>query len=509
MLKPTVQLRLGQQLTMTPQLQQAIKLLQLSTLELQTQIQQAIEENPLLELAETGDGDTDSELETDASGATPDTDTTGASESSTDRHATSDEFDGTDPPAPSENQESIPDELVVDSSWDEIYDISPMHTGTPETDGHDLFENHSGDDESLRDHLMWQVDLAPLSDQDRVIATTLIDSINEDGLLPNAKDGLLSGLAEALRIELDEVEAVRHWIQQLDPIGCASLHVGEALAIQLQAMPAGTPWLDQAISLVQDHLDLLANRDYKSLMCLLGLTQPDLQEVIALIQGLNPRPGSMFASSRIEHVIPDVYVVRREGRWHVELNPDTAPALRINQRYAALIKRADQSSDNTYLRNNLQEARWFIKSLLSRNETLLRVAAAIVERQRAFLDYGAEAMKPLVLRDIAERLELHESTISRVTSQKYIHTPRGVFELKYFFSSHVSTADGGECSAIAIRAMIRKLVDDEDRSQPLSDSKIASLLLERGIKVARRTIAKYREALQIPSSAERKRHSLD
>lgn len=508
MLKPTVQLRLGQQLTMTPQLQQAIKLLQLSTLELQGQIQQALEENPMLELAEGEEAEAGAidEAVSTQSPEPADPEAAVAGSNANDDTGDGDSAMSGDERAAGESTDEIPQDLAVDSSWDEIYDIAPVHTGTPEVDGRDLFENQSDGEETLRDHLMWQLDLAPLTDQDRLIATAIIDAVDEDGFLPAAEgEAFVANLAAALEIEVAEVEAVRRWVQQLDPIGCGSLQVGEVLAIQLHALPADTPWLTAATRLVEDYLDLLGNRDYKGLMRNLQLERDELQNVLALIQGLNPRPGAMFAQASTSYVIPDVFVVKREGRWHVELNPETAPPLRINQQYAAMIKRADQSADNTYLRNNLQEARWFIKSLLSRNETLLRVAAAIVDRQRAFLDYGPEAMKPLVLRDIADQLELHESTISRVTSQKYMHTPRGVYELKYFFSSHVSTTDGGECSATAIRAMIRKLVDEEDSNKPLSDNKIAAILMERGINVARRTVAKYREALQIPSSNERKR----
>jgi RNA polymerase sigma-54 factor len=273
----------------------------------------------------------------------------------------------------------------------------------------------------------------------------------------------------------------------------------------LRQLEPATPWRDEALRLVTHHLDLLGSRDFSQLMRRMRLSQPELQEVIALIQTLNPRPGSQIASNQAEYVIPDVYVSKRNGKWHVDLNPEAAPRLRINAQYAGLVKRADNSADNTYLRNHLQEARWFLKSLQSRNETLLKVARCIVERQRAFFDYGEEAMKPLVLRDVAESVEMHESTISRVTTQKYMHTPRGIFEFKYFFSSHVGTSDGGECSATAIRAMIKKLIAAETPSKPLSDSKIAAMLADEGIEVARRTIAKYREAMAIPPSNERKR----
>jgi RNA polymerase sigma-54 factor len=279
------------------------------------------------------------------------------------------------------------------------------------------------------------------------------------------------------------------------------------LKLQLQTYPPETPGYDAALEIIDNHLELLGAHDYARLKRVTGADEHTLSQAETLIRSLNPKPGGLVASARTEYVVPDVFVNKREGVWHVELNPDLAPRLRINPFYAGMIRRSDRSDDNTYLKSNLQEARWFLKSLQSRNETILKVAKTIVERQRAFLEYGEEAMKPLVLRDVAEILDMHESTISRVTNQKYMHTPRGIFEFKHFFSSHVGTADGGECSATAIRAMIRKLIASETHHKPLSDSKIAQLLEKQGINVARRTIAKYRESLSIPPSNERKRLS--
>ncbi len=480
MLKPSVQLRLGQHLTMTPQLQQAIRLLQLSTIELQTQIQEALETNPLLEISEN---------ETEAAEGNGEI---GAEETRYDAE-----------PA-KESVDNIPEDLPVDTGWDAIYDIPTPYSGGDD-EGRDLFENQSGGAESLRDHLLWQLNLTPMSEQDRAIATTIIDAIGDDGYLGDTLEALHASLAEEMEIELDEVEAVLHLIQHFDPLGSGSRDITECLSLQLNQLDKDTPWLQEAKTLVDQHLDLLGARDYKQLTRRLKITEDELREVIALIQTLQPRPGDLINPVAAQYIVPDVFVRKREGTWLVELNPDIAPKLRVNSLYANLVKRADSSPDNAYLRDHLQEARWFIKSLQSRNETLLRVATSIVEHQRAFLEYGEEAMKPLVLRDIAERLEMHESTISRVTTQKYMHTPKGIFEFKYFFSSHVGTADGGECSATAIRAMIRKLIEQENRAKPLSDSKIASTLVERGIQVARRTVAKYREAMAIPPSNERKR----
>ncbi|MCK5189181.1 MAG: RNA polymerase factor sigma-54, partial [Methylococcales bacterium] len=290
-----------------------------------------------------------------------------------------------------------------------------------------------------------------------------------------------------------------------DPIGIAAKDLADCLMIQLQQLPESVPYRDEAIDLVKRHLDLLATHDQARLMRRLGLSGIQLREIIALIRTLDPKPGSSIQSVESEYIVPDVFVVKQKGQWLVNLNPDIAPKLRVNSVYSKMIKRADNSQENVSMKEHLQEARWFIKSLHSRNDTLLRVAQSIVEKQEGFLEHGAIAMKPMVLRDIAEELELHESTISRVTTQKYMHTPNGIVEFKYFFSSHVSTEGGGECSATAIRAFIKELVENENPVKPLSDNKISDLLKEKGINVARRTIAKYREAMSISSSSQRKR----
>lgn len=483
MIKPSIQLRLGQSLAMTPQLQQAIRLLQYSTLELQTHIQEVLESNPMLEVDEdTGrpegsenDGLNGEGRENATEEATP--------------------------------QDVIPDELPVDSAWDDIYEPPSAAGSAPESDDRDPYESQSGDGESLADHLLWQVHLAPMNDQDRLIAITLIDAIGNDGYLQDDLENIRASLSAQLETELEveDVEAVLHLVQRLDPPGCGARNLAECLDIQLSEMPLDTPYLESARRLVKNHLDLLGNHDLKTLMRHLDLDEDALRETILLIQSLNPRPGAQISNSRPEYIVPDVTVRKQGQRWRVELNSEVAPRLRVNSTYASMVRRADSSMDNTYMKNQLQEARWFIKSLQSRNETLLRVATAIVEQQRGFLEYGEEAMKPLVLRDIAEQVDMHESTISRVTTQKYMYTPRGIFEFKYFFSSHVGTADGGECSAVAIRAMIRKLIEGEPGDKPLSDSKLAELLSDKGIQVARRTVAKYREGMNIPSSSDRKR----
>jgi RNA polymerase sigma-54 factor len=303
---------------------------------------------------------------------------------------------------------------------------------------------------------------------------------------------------------MDEVECVLKRIQMFDPIGSGSRSPQECLMVQLRQFSEDTPWLAEAKQLIEEYSDLLSSKDYRTLMRKSRLKEDQLREAMRLLQTLNPRPGSALVTKEPEYVIPDVSVTKKNGRWVVELNPDSLPKLSVNQQYAAMSRRAKNSSDSQFIRSHMQEAKWFIKSLESRNETLMKVANCIVQQQMGFFEHGPEMMKPMVLNDVAEMVDMHESTISRVTTQKYMHTPRGIFELKYFFSSHVATESGGECSSTAIRALIKKLVAAENPSKPLSDSKIASLLAEQGIKVARRTIAKYRESLSIPPSNQRK-----
>ncbi len=496
-MKQSIQLRLGQHLTMTPQLQQAIRLLQLSTLELQLEVQTVLDSNLMLERDES---DQDAKTETAAESApdqaaAADTDPVAVKNEAVDAEVTS-------------NTETMPDELPGDTSWEDTYDMGATSFSAPGGDNdRDFFETHLGCSESLHEHLHWQLDLTPFSDLDRTIAETIIDSINDDGYLDISLDELRESLdmAPELEVGVEEIQAVLRRIQHFDPVGVGARDPAECLLIQLLALEPETAWRKQALQLVQEHVTLLGNRDYNQIMRRMKLSEPELQEVLKLVQSLNPRPGSQITSATPQYVVPDVFVIKRKGKWQVDLNIEATPKIRINSQYASMVRRADNSDDNTYLRNHLQEARWFLKSLQSRHETLLKVARCIVERQRNFFEYGDEAMKPLVLRDIAETVEMHESTISRVTTQKYMHTPRGIFEFKYFFSSHVGTADGGECSATAIRAIIKKLVAAEKPNKPLSDSKIASLLADQGIKVARRTIAKYREAMNIPPSNERKR----
>jgi len=484
-MKQSLSLKLGQQLTMTPQLQQAIRLLQLSTLDLRQEIQQAIESNPMLELVEEGEDETPTDANDDEA-PTPE----------------AEEFrelagDG------DVSAEQMPEELPVDSSWDDVFQSAPASQPAPDDD----FDGteRTGTEESLQDHLLWQLNLTPMSERDLAIARAIIDGVDRDGMLIATIDEIVSGFPPEYEIEESEVIAVLKRIQQFDPSGVAARDLRECLSIQLNQLPDATPRIADARALVADHLDLLAAHDLPALTRKTRLDDDALREVIALIRSLNPRPGTAIATDETEYVVPDVLVRRERDKWIVELNPETAPRVRINAQYANLVRRADSGEANTYLRDNLQEARWFLKSLISRNETLLKVATKIVEHQRGFLEYGEEAMKPLVLHDIAEAVQMHESTISRVTTRKYMHTPRGIFELKYFFSSHVGTSTGGEVSSTAIRALIKKLTAEENPRKPLSDSKITAILKTQKINVARRTVAKYRELLSIPPSNERKR----
>ena len=474
-MKQGLQLRLSQQLAMTPQLQQAIRLLQLSTLELQQELQQALESNPLLEQI-----DTHEEIDTRETQDSETLDTADALE-----------------------QKEMPEELPLDASWDTIYTA-----GTPSGTSGDYIDDelpvYQGETtQTLQDYLMWQVELTPFSDTDRAIATSIVDAVDETGYLTVPLEDILESIGDE-EIDIDEVEAVLKRIQRFDPVGVAAKDLGDCLLIQLSQFDKTTPWLEEARLIISDHLDLLANHDFRTLMRVTRLKEDVLKEAVNLIQSLDPRPGQSIQTGEPEYVIPDVLVRKHNGHWTVELNSDSIPRLQINQHYASMCNNARNDGDSQFIRSNLQDAKWLIKSLESRNDTLLRVSRCIVEQQQAFFEQGEEYMKPMVLADIAQAVEMHESTISRVTTQKYLHSPRGIFELKYFFSSHVNTEGGGEASSTAIRALVKKLIAAENPAKPLSDSKLTSLLSEQGIMVARRTVAKYRESLSIPPSNQRK-----
>ena len=474
-MKQGLQLRLSQQLAMTPQLQQAIRLLQLSTLELQQELQQALESNPLLEQI-----DTHEEIDTRETQDSETLDTADALE-----------------------QKEMPEELPLDASWDTIYPA-----GTPSGTSGDYIDDelpvYQGETtQTLQDYLMWQVELTPFSDTDRAIATSIVDAVDDTGYLTVPLEDILESMGDE-EIDIDEVEAVLKRIQRFDPVGVAAKDLRDCLLIQLSQFDKTTAWLEEARLIISDHLDLLANHDFRTLMRVTRLKEDVLKEAVNLIQSLDPRPGQSIQTGEPEYVIPDVLVRKHNGHWTVELNSDSIPRLQINQHYASMCNNARNDGDSQFIRSNLQDAKWLIKSLESRNDTLLRVSRCIVEQQQAFFEQGEEYMKPMVLADIAQAVEMHESTISRVTTQKYLHSPRGIFELKYFFSSHVNTEGGGEASSTAIRALVKKLIAAENPAKPLSDSKLTSLLSEQGIMVARRTVAKYRESLSIPPSNQRK-----
>ena len=515
-MKQSLSMGLGQQLTMTPQLQQAIRLMQLSTLDLRDEVQEALETNPMLEEDPQYPGDQRSETDPTSADASPATfaepgadGAQSAASAETVETADADDLEAAAEEAVEESgvdaalTQPIPEELPVDSNWDDIFQPSAMpSTGR---DIHRDIEDNDGAEQTLNDQLRWQLNLTPMSETDRTIAEAIIDAVNADGMLELTIADLLEGFDPRLDIGADEVEAVLKRIQHFDPTGVAARNLAECLTLQLDALDPSTPARDAATAIVGKHLALLAAKDFAGLQRKTGLSAAELAEAIALIESLHPRPGAALATGPAEYAVPDVVVRRDKSRWLVELNPETTPSLRINAGYAALIRRADNSRQNTWLKDNLQEARWFIKSLKTRHDTLLKVATKIVELQRGFLEQGEEAMKPLVLRDVATAVDLHESTISRITSHKTIQTPRGLFELKYFFSSNVATVDGNAVSSTAIRALIKKLTAEENPRKPLSDNQIAAILAQRSIKVARRTVAKYRESISIPPSSGRKR----
>jgi RNA polymerase sigma-54 factor len=491
-MKQSLSLRTGLALTMTPALQQAIRLLQLSSLDLQLEIQQALDSKVMLE----ADGD-------EAEPETAEEAMTAADNVAADLVRSTESTKDLDLSGNSE----IPDDMQVDADWGDIYEGSGTNsssTGSGEDDDlYDFLQGNLHSTQSLRDHLNQQAGIAPFDAVDAEIALNLIDAINDDGYLEDW-DAIRQRLTAALEVSGDHIDGVLRAVQDFDPPGVGARDLAECLRLQLQQKPETTPGLTAARAILDAPMALLARRDENALARATGFPVADMQLALTLIQSLQPHPGRPFQAHESDYVAPDVFVAKKNGRWRVSLNPEHTPRLRINPYYHGLVKRADTSRDQLTMKQHLQEARYFINSLEARNETLLKVAQCIVEEQRAFLDYGEEAMRPLVLRDVAEQLGIHESTVSRATANKYMLTPRGLYELKYFFSSHVQTTQGGTCSATAIQAMIKRLIAQELPNKPLSDSTLAEMLLKEGIQVARRTVAKYREALRIPPSHERK-----
>ncbi|MEE4202495.1 MAG: RNA polymerase factor sigma-54 [Halieaceae bacterium] len=476
-MKQSLQLKLGQQLTLTPQLQQAIKLLQLSSLDLQQAIEETLESNPLLEREE--------ELSAPSEDGQPETD------SAVDFNEVSQE--------PAEG-----DDLPVDTRWEDLMPSSAPPSGNADYGEDGSFGDRDANPESLQSQLLWQLNLTRFSDTDHTIALALIDALDSDGRLLLSPEEILDSLGLE-DVELDEVEAVLHRLQHFEPTGIFARDLRECLLLQLRQMPKDTPYRTIAGNLVSRFLEQIPNADPRQLARRLRVDEADIRAAIDLVRSLDPTPGARIGDDDTEYVIPDIFVRKVNGVWRVELNPDIAPRLQINNVYAQLASQPGKDKDRDFIRDNLQEAQWFMKSLQNRNETLLKVATRIVEHQRAFLEQGEEAMRPLILADIASQIGMHESTVSRATTRKYMHTPRGIYELKYFFSSHVATAEGGECSSTAIKALIKKLVAAENPKKPLSDAKLCDMLKDQGVIVARRTVAKYREQLNIAPSNERKR----
>ena len=472
MLKPSLQLRLGQQLTMTPQLQQAIRLLQLPVLDLQLQIQEALETNVMLEADDDGDGaaaDTDASVDDADDGAVDD---------------------------------GVLDVESSEQDWSDEQLTGPADNPRTPVDGGEDREFADASGQSLHEHLLWQVQMENFDPRSVLIARAIIDAINDDGYLTDTLAEIAATLSPEIVADEDEIEAVLHMVQRLDPVGVAARDLAECLRLQLDQLDADTEGLDAARRIVAEHLDLVADQQYPALRRRLRVDDDTLQAALVLVRACHPRPGTAIQGSAPEYVVPDVFVRRQDHRWLVEVNAGNLPQLRVNQAYAGVLGR---NGEHDALRTQLQEARWLIRSLEIRNETLTKVATCIVERQQAFLEHGDEHMRPMVLKDVAEAIEMHESTVSRVTMNKYMHTPRGVFEFRHFFSSQVGGEDGDAQSSTAVRARIRKLIAAETPGKPLSDSRLASLLAEDGIQVARRTVAKYRESMNIPTSSERRR----
>lgn len=458
-MKPSLQMKITQQLTLTPKLQQAIRLLQLSTLDLQQEIQQQLESNPMLEVSP------------------------------------SEEFEDSFPDVATETEDEF--------QWSTLYS-GPKKENLYNENAY-IFDTLYCTSTTLQDHLRWQLELTPITDIDKVIATAVIDAINPDGFLTLSLKDLHASLSSSSHPLLEkEIEAVIHRIQRFDPVGCAAANLQETLLIQLEQLRASRQQKELAAKMIRKDLSLLARKDYASLMKQYNISEPQLKQVLRLIHTLNPKPGSAINTEKPEYVIPDLTVRKNGDQWSVSLNQSILPQLSINSYYASLIKRANSSSENQFLKSSLQEARWFLKSIHSRQETLLKVAQYIVNYQKDFLNQGEKAMKPLILSQVAHALNMHESTISKVTTQKFILTPRGLFELKYFFSSHISAKMGQEYSSTAIRAFIKKLISEENPQKPLSDASIARIMEKQGIHVARRTIAKYREEMGIAPSKDRK-----
>lgn len=471
-MKQGLQFRLNQQLALTPQLQQAIKMLQMSTLELSSELRQMAEANPLLDLDGLGD----------EPGLADRTEVEEARSIDADDAADAlDAYASLPGDTPLQFDTSVRRDNVSREPWQ-----------TVETCAY----------EDLRQHLLWQLGVSSLPPRQQTIATVLIDALDDDGYLRSDNNEIRVALGADADLQDEEIDAARQRLMTFDPTGAGARTLDECLAAQLAVLDNNDPVVILACRIVEQHLELLARNDLGELEKRLSAKPEQLRAAVDLIHSLDPKPGHNFDTAPVEYISPDAYAVKRNGHWQVSVSPDCSPRLEINQHYCDLIGKTSRD-DSSYLRGQLQEARWLIKSLESRADTINKVAHAIVHAQSAFLDFGPEAMRPLILRDVAEAIDMHESTVSRVTTRKYLHTPRGIFEFKYFFSSGVGTQDGGSASSTAVQAMIRKLVDSENRRKPYSDQALVKALKGHGIQVARRTVAKYRESLRIPNSSQR------
>ncbi|MFN3715947.1 MAG: RNA polymerase factor sigma-54 [Thiobacillus sp.] len=478
-MKHSLQLKLGQHLTLTPQLQQSIRLLQLSTLELNQELEQMLQDNPLLEREEEDEPGLNA----------------GAAEAPA--HTAEAESQSTDTPQHADSAEPDSSATLDDVDWND-------YSAAAGDDEDSEYGQGAVTGASLREHLLNQLIVSPLSLRDRTLVAALIDDLDEAGFLTQPLADITASLAEEIEeLEPEEVETALKHLQNMDPTGVGARNLAECLTLQLRALPADTPMREIAMRLTSHYLDLLAARDVGKLKKMLGIDDVALRAARTLILSMNPRPGAAFSAGETHYVIPDVYVRKVKGMWIASLNADAMPKLRVNRVYADILAR-HRESGGSQLASQLQEARWLIKNVQQRFDTILRVSQAIVDRQKHFFEHGEVAMRPLVLREIADAVELHESTISRVTTQKFMMTPRGLYELKYFFGSHVATDSGGACSSTAIRALIKQMIAAENGKKPLSDGQLAEVLGQQGIVVARRTVAKYRESLQIPPANMRR-----
>ncbi len=479
-MKHSLQLRLSQHLALTPQLQQSIRLLQLSTLELNQEIERLLQDNPLLEREDSP---------ADAANAVPrDPPAQSASD-----------LDNASQPTDAGTSAADGESAAFDMADGISYGSGAASSDSDDDDFSPVAEQPA----NLRTHLSGQLALLHLSSRDKQLVGLLIDSLGDDGYLTQSLEEIMAMLPAELEVAQEELSTALQHLQHMEPAGVGARNLAECLALQLSVLPDTVPYRSQALDIVQNHLDALAARDFAKLKRALKCDESCLRSVQKLIVSLDPRPGSAYSVEETRFVIADVIVRKIKGVWTAALNPDAMPRLKVNRMYADILQR-NRGGNAQQLGSQLQEAKWLIKNVQQRFETILRVSQAIVDRQRNFLEHGEVAMRPLVLREIADTLNLHESTVSRVTTQKFMHTPRGIFELKYFFGSHVATEAGGAASSTAIRALIKQIVGTENSRTPLSDGQISELLGQQGIVVARRTVAKYRESMQIPPVSLRK-----